>query len=163
MTICQWCHLEHWDELSRDRAGEQRAALYGATRVQDTQGTQGTHATGTLRHLSWVAWPLTQWEHAGAGHCVLRTTVTSSGDVCPPHRWFFSLMASTFAWLLCEISIILYIFIQHQVDPCVLHMDPSCGGACCCLLVCFPSGFLCVLASLSSRFQLESVFSTLPT
>ena len=101
--------------------------------------------------------------HTGAGHCALRATVTSSGDVCPPHRWFFSLMASTFAWLLCEISIILYIFIQHQVDPCVLHMDPSCGGACCCLLVCFPLGFLCVLASLSSRFQLESVFSTLPT
>ena len=83
VTICQWCHLEHWDELSRDRAGEQRAALYGATRVQDTQGTQGTHATGTLRHLSWVAWPLTQWEHAGAGHCVLRTTVTSSEPCLP--------------------------------------------------------------------------------
>ncbi|XP_059542199.1 probable palmitoyltransferase ZDHHC11B [Myotis daubentonii] len=38
--------------------------------------------------------------------------------------WFFSSLASASAWLLCFLSILLYIAIQHQVDPGVLRTDP---------------------------------------
>ncbi|XP_023617623.1 probable palmitoyltransferase ZDHHC11B [Myotis lucifugus] len=38
--------------------------------------------------------------------------------------WFFSSLTSALAWLLCVVSILLYIVIQHHVDPRVLRTDP---------------------------------------
>ena len=100
--------------------------------------------------------------------CEIRVQVTvfsgplspALSHACPPPRWFFSSVVSALAWLVCVVSIILYIFIQLQVEPCVLHMDPSCGGACCCLLVCFPLDFSGVLVSPSICLLSQSLHSS---
>ncbi|XP_054577304.1 probable palmitoyltransferase ZDHHC11B [Eptesicus fuscus] len=41
------------------------------------------------------------------------------------YGWFFSSLASASAWLLCVVSVLLYIVIQYQVDPLVLRTDPQ--------------------------------------
>ncbi|KAK1339766.1 hypothetical protein QTO34_018322 [Cnephaeus nilssonii] len=54
------------------------------------------------------------------------TTVLGAGIMGEgAERWFFSSLASASAWLLCVVSVLLYIVIQYQVDPLVLRTDPQ--------------------------------------
>lgn len=64
-------------------------------------------------------------------------------------------MVSAFAGVLCVIVIVMYIFIQHWVNPEGLRMDPHYEGRCCSSGL-LPLMFLCVSVMPPVAFQVKA-------